>query len=106
MRDKREAEEQLAIYAAQISAEKEEHKAQLVVKAKQYEEVLKENNKALERKRLVKEQEAKEQERLFKIQNDMYDKQEALRLAAEEARLERLRKGERQGKELADKVRS
>jgi peptide subunit release factor 1 (eRF1) len=46
-----------------------------LVKVKQYAEVVKENDKALAKKRERKAAEAAEQERLFKIQNDMYDKQ-------------------------------
>ena len=44
-----------------------------------------------------------EQERLFAIQNDMYERQEAVRREAEEMRLQRLKKSERQSKELANK---
>lgn len=74
-REKRDAEEQLAIYAAQIEVEKVQQKQMQMVKLKQYAEVVKENDKALAKKRERKAAEAAEQERLFKIQNDMYDKQ-------------------------------
>jgi hypothetical protein len=65
--------------------------------------VLIENEKDLERKRLIKQKEREEDERLFKLQIEMADHQENMRALREQERQDRLKKAERAAGELGNR---
>jgi hypothetical protein len=95
------AEEQATIemYKRQLEEDRQRTMAKIAERQSQYNEVLRDNEKNLERRRLAKQKIKEEDERLFQVQLAMAAKQEAMRAAAEAERLRKSQISERLGGE-------
>mmetsp|Transcript_31867 Transcript_31867/g.76057 ORF Transcript_31867/g.76057 Transcript_31867/m.76057 type:complete len:549 (-) Transcript_31867:62-1708(-) len=103
-RDLKEQQKMLDEFQRQINEEKAAKERQLVQKQAQYQQMLVENAKVLERKRLAKEAEREENIRLFQLQVEMAEKQDRLRAEREAERQSKLKSAERMAGELNDRA--
>mmetsp|Transcript_84174 Transcript_84174/g.136431 ORF Transcript_84174/g.136431 Transcript_84174/m.136431 type:complete len:518 (-) Transcript_84174:175-1728(-) len=91
----KEEQRTLDAFHEQMEKDKRDKLRQMGEKKQQYEAVLLENAKDLDRKRMIKEKEKEEDARLFQVQLEMAEKQEKQRAAREEARQGRLKAAEK-----------
>ena len=103
-KDFKEQQAMLAEFARQIEEEKKAKEMETQAKAAAYQEMLRGNAKELERKKAIKDAERAENQRLFELQIAMAEKQERLRMQAEEERQLRLKKAERMAGELGSRA--
>jgi len=102
--DLREQQAMLDGFQKQIQEEKDAKDRALMEKQKQYQQMLIENSKVLERKRLAKEQEREENLRLFQLQIEMADKQDRIRAEREAERQRKLKSAEQMAGDLNDRA--
>jgi len=91
----KEEQRTLDAFHEQMEKDKRDKLRQMGEKKQQFEAVLLENAKDLDRKRMIKEKEKEEDARLFQVQLEMAEKQEKQRAAREEARQGRLKAAEK-----------
>jgi len=99
-----EEQDMLKDFARQINEERMEKDRQIQRKQEAYQRVLVENEKDLERKRMMKEREREEDARLFRLQIEMAEKQERMRAEREAERQARLKQAERMAGDLGNRA--
>ena len=103
-KDYKEQQAMINEFQRQIEAEKKAKELEQKAKAEAYQEMLRGNASVLERKKQLQDAEKAENDRLFRLQMEMADKEERRRAHEEQMRQDRLKKAERMAGELGSRA--